>query len=61
LIYWKQKAKDIEVADATITNAQDKAAAEITINAKADAQETQLKEKQKKLISTKQSLIKRCR
>jgi hypothetical protein len=44
-----KKAKDIEVADATITNAQEKAAAEITINAKADAQETALKLKQKQL------------
>jgi hypothetical protein len=44
-----KKQKDIQVADATITNAQDKAAAITVINAKADAQETQLKQKQKDL------------
>jgi hypothetical protein len=45
----QQKAKEIEVADATITNTQDKAAAELAINAKVDAQETQLKQKQKQI------------
>lgn len=43
----KKKQKDIEVANATITNAQDKAAAITTIEARAAAQRQQLELKQR--------------
>jgi hypothetical protein len=49
----KKKAKDIEVASATIANEQDKAAAIATINAKADAQKQLLEIKQRQIDQRK--------
>jgi hypothetical protein len=49
----KKKAKDIEVANATITNAQEKAAAIATIEARAQAQKEQLELRQRQLDEKK--------
>lgn len=49
----KQKQKEIEVANQTITNAQDKAAAISVIEARAAAQKEQLQKKQRELDERK--------
>lgn len=45
----EKRQKEIEVANATITNEQDKAAAIITINARADAQQKILEDRKRQL------------